>query len=558
MTAGALLSLVAYAAAVGLLALSGWFIAAAAFAGLTPLSAQLFNFFYPSIGVRLFAVTRTLARYTERVVCHDATFRILTTLRNWFFQRLIPLVPARLMGYRRGDLLSRIVSDIDALDNLYLRVLAPAAVALVLIAGLTIGLWLVDVRIALCTMVFLLLTGFGLPLFGLGRHRRWGRELSVCLANLRSLVVEYLQGLSDLLILGASRSYLAKIAAADEGLLRCQQRMQAISAVLAALVTLLAGLAMTAALFLALGRVEAGALDGPFLALVALAVLGAFEAVAPLPQAFQYWGQTREAARRLLEFVNQSPPVSFRRHSPRLGDAVDLSFENVSFRYDTQEPWAIEQIDLKLDAGQRLAVVGATGAGKSTLAHLLVRFWDPNAGVIRADGTDIRELSEERLRQIFTVVSQQSHLFNGTIRSNLLLAQPAATEAQLDGALQAAQLDRFVAELPDGLDTWIGEGGMLLSGGQARRLIVAQAILRQAPVWILDEPTEGLDPGTGDALMTSLLEHSAGRSVLLITHHLHHLDGFDQVLELADGKIVFQGVPSDQSYHRFGEGGTYD
>jgi len=542
MVLGTLSGLLAVASAVGLLALSGWFISAAAYAGLTAITAQLFNFFHPAIGVRVFAIGRTLARYVERIVSHDATFRILQSLRSWFYRHLEPLAPSRLMNFRSGDILNRIVADIDALDNLYLRVFSPSVIALTM-SVLVVGfLWLFDPVISMVTAVFLSMAGFWVPLMAMRLGEGCGHELAQHLSDLRIRIVEGLQGMPELLVFGAHHRHLDTVKLSSGALLKSQLRMSQILGLSQALMTLISGLAVLAALYLAVILVNRDVLDGAGMALVTLAVLASFEAVFPLPAAYQYLGRTREAGRRLLEIVDSKPEVIFPGQSVTRPRHFGVRFENVCFRYNQKVGWALRDVDFQIHPGRRVAVIGETGSGKSTLIHLLVRFRDPDAGCIQIGGVDVRNFGESDLRRHISVVAQQPHMFNATLRENLLMARPGAGEDELLDALNFAQLLNFVSALPDGLDTSIGEAAKLLSGGQARRVAVARAILHNGPLWVLDEPTEGLDPVTEGRMMAAIKAQTAGRSLLLITHRLIDLHWMDYIVMLDKGRVVAQGT----------------
>lgn len=541
MVLGTGFGLLAMVSAVELLALSGWFITAAAYAGLTAATAQMFNFFHPGIGVRMFAIGRTLARYVERIVNHDVTFRILRSLRSWFYRHLEPLAPARLMGFRSADILNRIVADIDALDNLYLRVLSPSIVALVTSILVVIFLWVLSPLIAIYVALFLLLAGFGVPALVLRLAGSSGHHLPYLISELRIQIVDALQGLPELLVFGADQQQIEIVQKCNLALLKVQLRMSHIRGVSTALTTLFTGFAVLSAMYLSVGMVQRQVLDGPSLVLIILTVMASFEALNPLAQAYQYLGQTREAGRRLLEIVEVEPQVAFPDLSQGQDQRFSVTFVNVSFRYQDPDPWALSNIDLHIPAGQRVAVIGETGSGKSTLSHLLLRFWNPTAGQIRIGDNEISGYSESDLRRHITTVSQQPHMFNDTLKENLLLASPGANEDELLAALKTAQLLEFVNGLPDGLETWIGEAGQLLSGGQARRLAVARAILHNAPLWVLDEPTEGLDSITEKKMMHTLMQQTAGRTLLLITHRLIELDWMDQIVMLDRGRIIARG-----------------
>jgi ATP-binding cassette subfamily C protein CydC len=542
---GTLAGLAAAAAAVGLMSLSGWFISAAAAAGTAPATAYLFNFFLPSIGVRIFAILRTVARYAERIVSHDATFRILEGLRVWFYRHMEPLAPAGLWRYRSGDILNRIIADIEALDNLYLRGFAPAAIAL--LVSILVFFWLAvfDERIAVMFWLLLAFAGIGVSAGAARTAGPAGHQMAASSAQLRSRMVEGLQGLPEIIAFGAADRHQEGVRRSQAELMAAQQRMAHIRGLSAAAMHVFSGAAVLSALYLGCARVSTGRMDGAALALIALAVTAAFETVFALPAAYQFLGRTRAAGGRLLEVVETDPPVTFTEPSRPAPARSDVCFEDVSFRYRPGLPQALTQVSISVPQGQRIAIVGESGAGKSTLAGLLVRFFDPESGVVRIGGVDIRSLSESDLRRGVVVLSQQSHLFSDTIRANLLLAQPDAGDAELRGVLTAARLVNFVDHLPDGLDTWVGEAGQLMSAGQARRLAIARAILRDAPVWVLDEPTEGLDRITEAELVESLLEVTQGRTVLWITHRLAGMERMDSVAVLDQGRVADQGTHAE-------------
>jgi len=520
MALGTLMGLITVASSVGLLALSGWFISAAAYAGLSSASAHLFNFFFPSIGVRICAFARTLGRYGDRIVSHDATFRILEQLRVWFYGRIEPLSPGPLGGFRSGDLLSRIVSDIDALDNLYLRVIQPSIVAMILSVALPLFLLTFDSWIAFVACTGLLAAGFGVPVMSGRLGADIGRNMAVRIAGLRTRIVDGLQGAPELIVFGGSDRYLNDLREENRKLIDDQRRMSHIRGFSGALMTLISGLTVGIALLLGSCSVSRQWMDGSHLALAAMAILAAFEGVMPLPAAYQFLGRTREAAVRLLEIVHTPIDVRFPETSEYPPRSFDLTFEGVGFQYAEGDPPALDGFSLHIPEGGRVAVLGETGAGKSTLVNLLVRFWDPTKGRILIGDRDIRSYGEADLRRLVSVVSQQPHLFNASVRDNLRIARKAASEAEMKAALAAARLLDVVESLPEGLDTWIGEGGRELSGGQARRLSVARALLHDAPIWVLDEPTEGLDTITEAEMMASLYRHSRGKTLLLITHRL--------------------------------------
>ena len=541
MFVGLLPAMAAAAAVVGLLAVSGWFIAAAAFAGLTPITAHAFNMLHPSVAIRFFAILRTLARYLERILNHDTTFKILTTLRTWLYTRIAPLAPSGLADFRQGDLLNRMVADVDALDNLFIRVMTPTIVAGFITLAVPGLLAAYSTSAAWALFAFLVAAGLLVPAGSQRLGAATGSNLTHHSARLRTHLVEGLQGMADLLVFNAGPRQIKRIWSAHRALVKGQARMSLINGAAAAATTLLAGGALWSVLYIGADLVASRSLDGAHLALMAFATLAAFDAVLPLAAAYQYLGQTRRAAGRLNEIVDRPPPISFPATAVKPEDTGVL-FDNVSFRYHPEAAPVLETFDLGIAPGEHVAIMGATGSGKSTLVNLLCRFWDPGAGSIRIGNVDLRQWPETQLRRSLAVVSQQAHLFNTSIRDNLLWAKPEAEEDELWKALDKARLKTFVAGLADGLDTWTGELGQLISGGEARRLAVAQALLRDAPIWILDEPTEGLDAVNEHELMTTIQTLAAQRTLLLITHRPAGLAAMDRVVILENERVAEAGA----------------
>ena len=543
MALGSALALLATLAAVGLLSLSGWFLAATAFAGLDIATAKAFNFFLPSIGVRLFAMTRTVARYGERIICHDATFRILETLRTWCYLRIEPLSPARLEGRHSGDLLSRITTDIDTLDNLYLRVLSPTVVAAAATTLLVGFMACFHPLIAATSAGMLVIAGTGIPILAHTLARTDARRLNTQTARLRTALVDGIHGLAALLTCEAEPRYLERIERLHQELVHSQDKISSVTGLTSALTSFTAGTAVIVTLAIGVEATRAGRLSGPLLALLVLTVMAGFDAVAALPAAYQFLGRTRKAAARLLDVTHTQPAVTFPARSPACLSDGSVTFHAVHFQYaDTDRP-ALIDISWTVPQASRVAVMGPTGAGKSTLLHLLARFEDPDRGIIRVGNRPLTDLAEADLRMSTCIIDQHAHIFNGTLRDNLAIANPQAGKDEMTRAMETVMLGSFLDDLPEGLDTWVGEAGRLLSGGQARRLAIARALLSDAPVWAFDEPTEGLDSQTAVAMMDRILECAAGRTVIMITHRSEALRKMDQVVLMREGKIVASGEP---------------
>lgn len=535
--AGLGLSLLTLLANVGLMALSGWFLASMALAGIGSLP---FNYHYPAAGIRALAILRTVGRYAERVVGHQASLRILAGLRVWIYRRIEPLAPARLEGYASGDLLSRIRADVDGLDTFYLRLLTPLLTALACTLLFIPFLWRFSPAVAMATLVLLLLSGCLLPLTVHRLGRTPGRRVTRTSAGLRTAVVDGVRGMEELLVYGAAGRQRDLVERLGRDLLADQGRLAGLAGVSAAGVGLCAGVALWLALLISIPLLRSGALGGAEMVMLALFCQAAFEAVQPLPLAFRQLGQTLEAAGRIFSLADGTPAVIEPRSPAPLPAEPELSLRGVGFSYNGGAP-ALSGIDLELRPGGKVAVVGASGAGKSTLLALLLRFREYDSGTIRLGGREIREYDGEEVRRLMAVAAQQPFLFNATLRENLLIARPQASEGDLYAAARLAGIHDEIVARPDGYDTPAGEGGMKLSGGQARRLAIARAVLKDAPILLLDEPTEGVDPAAASELLERLCRYAGGRALLVITHSRIGLEAMDEVLLMEEGRIVERG-----------------
>lgn len=552
MVLAALLGFATISSSIGLMATSAYIIAKAA---LHPSIAELQ---VAIVGVRFFGIARGIFRYSERYVSHQVTFRLLARLRVWFYQALEPLAPARLMQYRSGDLLARIVADVETMEDFYLRVIAPPIVA-VLVSLLAVAiLGSFDLRLAVVLLAFLLLAGMGVPILVRALTRSVGGRMVRVRSEMNSALVGGIQGMADLVAFGQGARYLARIRQLSGDLGKLQGRASLASGLHGALTGLLMNLATLAVLVIAIPLVRSARVDGVYLALLTLAVMSSFEAVVPLPQAFQTLGSSLEAAQRLFEIIDGQPAVSDPETPAPAPASGALSVQQLRFAYDPGGPPALDGISLDLPKGSFVAIVGPSGAGKSTLIHLLLRFWDYEAGQVLLGERELHEYSQDDLRRLVAVVSQHTHLFNDTVRENLLLARPEASEDEILQAARQAQIHEFVESLPKGYDTWIGEQGLKLSGGQRQRLAIARAILKDSPILILDEPAANLDALTERAVMVALRPLMTERTTLLVTHRLVGLEDADEILVLRAGRIVERGchqglMQMGGTYHRMWE-----
>jgi ATP-binding cassette, subfamily C, bacterial CydC len=530
---------------VGLLATAAYVISAAA------LVSFLGALVIPIYLVRLFGVSRAGARYAERMVSHNLTFRLLADFRTWFYTRLEPLAPARLLRYPTGDLLSRIVQDVEELQNVYLRIVAPVAVASITTLLTFVLLYAFGPPLAFAALGSLLATGIGVPLLVRSLARGLGRRQLELRGELNARIVDSVQGAQDLLAFGREEDQGRAIATLNRRLGRLQGRMAFITGLQDALSDMMMNLAMIAMLVLAIPLVTGGEIRGVYLAFLALVVLGSFEAVQPLGTAFQFLGRSVGAGERLFEIVDAEPEVKNPEEPRPLPEDHSLVFDRVGFRYGPCDPRVLEDVSFTLEPGRRVAVVGPSGAGKTTLAGLILRFRDPASGRILVGGHDVRDYTQDDLRGLIGLVAQDTHVFNETLRSNLFIARPGATDEELRRVIEQAQLSDLVEGLPDGLDTPLGEQGLRLSGGERQRLSIARTLLKDAPLLVLDEPTANLDPVTERGLLDAVYGLMRDRATPVITHRLVRMEEMDEILVLDAGRIVERGT-HEQLEGRYG------
>jgi thiol reductant ABC exporter CydC subunit len=524
-----LLGTLAVAFGIGLMTAAGYLISRAAE------QPPILSLTVAIVAVRFFGLARPVARYLERIVSHDVALRSLSRLRSRFYERIEPLAPAQLEGYRRGELLNRIVGDVDTLQGLYPRALGPPAVAVVVsVAAVSVAATVLPEAAAILG-AGLLVAGIAVPLLAWSASRSAGRRQAAARGELTAEFVEILRGAPELVAYGREDDALARVRAADEELVRLGRRDALAAGTADALTILVAGATVAGVLAVAVTAHAAGGLDRVLVATLALLALASFDAVSPLPAAARELSGLLAAGRRVLETAEREPlvrdPDEPRPAPPR---RAPVALEGVTARYG-QEPPVLNGFDLRLEPGQRVALVGPSGAGKTTVTNLLLRFLDPVEGRVTIAGHDVREYPQPDVRATFALTGQDAYLFASTIRENLRLARSDATEAELWVALERARLGEWVASLPDGLDTPVGEEGTMLSGGQRQRLALARALLADAPVLLLDEPTAHLDPPTARALMNDVLDAAGDRAVLLVTHRPEGLERMDEVVALSPG-----------------------
>ena len=535
---GLLLMILGLGSSMALLTVSGWFLAATAIAGL----GTLFNFFYPSASVRGLAIGRTVARYFEKLVTHDATFRILAKLRVQVFSKIIPLSPAVLNRYRNSDLLNRLVSDVDTLDSLYLRLLAPFFSAVFVITAMTIGLSFINAPLALGLGAFLLLLLIAIPTIFYRLGQQFGERLIQTRAAYRTQFLEFIQAQAELLLFNAEDQLKAKMVTIEKNWQADQDKEAKLSGFSTALVMFLNGLLVCGMLWFS-SQADFGDDEYrmAFIALFTFAALAAVEIIMPLGAAFLHIGQVIAAANRVTEIVEQKPLVEFSDNA-KFEEKVNLiSAKDLSFAYPEQEDPVLKNLTLDLHQGQKIAILGKTGSGKSTLLQLLVRNYDTNQGELLLAEKPISAYSENTLRNQMCFLTQRVHVFSDTLRQNLQFARlEKISDEKMTKVLNQVGLGKLL-EQEQGLNLWLGDGGRPLSGGEQRRLGLARILLNNAPILLLDEPTEGLDRETERRILRLILQHAENKTLIMVTHRLTAIEQFDKICVIDEGKLIEQG-----------------
>lgn len=527
MVLSVLLGFLTVASSVALMATSAWLISTC---GLRPSVADLG---VSIVGVRFFGITRGVMRYLERLVSHETTFRLLAALRVRFYAAVEPLAPAALTRYRTGDLLGRVLADIETLQDLYLRVIAPPLVALLVALGVTVFFAAFDAGVALVALLAMGIGGTLAPLLAYRTARGAGQTRIAGRGVLNAALLDAIQGMADAAAYGYTAPQLEAIHAESRALASHETRVARWDALQMGLGVAVANGAALAVLITAIPRV-----DGLYLATLTLATIAAFEAITPLAQAAVHLGANMSAARRLHEIITAPPAVKPPLKALPAPTEGSVTLAGVTFRYAPDAPPVLRDFSLSVGAGERIAILGASGAGKSSLVNVLLRFWEYQGGRVTVGGRDLRGLAFEDVRAHFTVMTQRTHLFNTTLRENIRIARPDASDAEVEAAAQRAQIQDFIARLPNGYDTLAGENGAKLSGGERQRVALARALLKDSPVLVLDEATAHLDAVTERAILETVLDVTRGRTLIMLTHRRALLDRMDRVYRLEGGQLA--------------------
>ncbi len=529
---------------VGLMGVSAWLIATAA------LHPHISELQVAIVGVRFFGVARGTLRYAERLLSHSLTFHLLARVRVWLFERLAPLVPARTGALHSGDLLARMVGDVESLQDFTVRVAGPPIVLLLTASGVGLFLLRYDGLLAGAAALSILGSGTVLAVLGWLQGRATGPVLTGARARLGAASVDLVQGLADLVAAGRAEEAAREVVEAGAAMTAARLRRAAAEAALEGGTILAVGVAVWLAGRIGVPLAVSGVTDGVGLAVILLVVLAAFEAVEPMPAAGERLEAQRAAMQRIVEIV-EAPPAVVDPPQPEPvprclpGGVPAVLLDGVRFTYPGRRTPALDGVDLQIGTGERVALVGPSGAGKSTIVALLLRLWEGWDGRIEVGGADVRRCAQDVVRRLFAVLEQGTHLFNATVRENLQLARPDAPEDALWEVLELAGLREEVQAMPEGLETWIGEQGLTLSGGQRRRLAIARTALLDRPVLLLDEPTAGLDRVTEAAVLRALDRLARGRTVLTVTHRLVGMERYDWIAVMNDGRLVERGTHAE-------------
>ena len=534
---------------VGLMSTSVYLLSAAA---LHPSIAELQ---VAIVGVRFFGIARGVFRYLERYYSHQVTFKLIARLRVLFYSALEPLAPARLMQYRSSDLMARIIADIQDLESFYVRSLFPLIVAVVVSSSVFVMLYLFSPELGWIWLPFVVVAGIFLPLGVRKANQHLNQRVVSERSDLYRVILDGIQGLPDLLAFNMGKIQITNLKNLSNKQAETQKSLAAIQGGTIAMGYLVANLAMWAVVWIAIDLVSDGVLPGVYLATVGMIALTGFEAITPLAQAAQSTERNLISAERLSEIVNTSPEVVDHEHVSNLPEGFHLQIKNLCFRYpepalehkspnktEVERKWTLDHICIDLKPGMKIAILGPSGSGKSTILAILLRFWEYQEGEILLEGQDIRGFKAADIRNMMGVVPQRTYIFSASLRDNLRISLPHADEFDLLRALRTAQLERLIKTLPDGFNTWVGEQGLRLSGGERQRLMIARALLKNAPVLLLDEPTSNLDNINASIILSAIIGSNSGNSVIVVTHRAIALEMVDEILVLDQGRIIERGT----------------
>jgi ATP-binding cassette subfamily C protein CydC len=534
---------------VGLMMTSAYLISKAA------LQTPIYQLQVAIVGVRFFGISRGVFRYLERLISHETTFKLLAKFRVWFFKSLVPLIPSTKIDFTSGDLLSRVVDDVESLEHIFVRVISPIFIFVLVAFTMFAILSSVNLLYSVLFLVLFISSATFIPMLTYFLSKRLGKEIVLLKSQLKDFVVDNIQGLSEILIYNQQSNREKEFSKIQDRLLKAEYKMNLIQPLHEGLTGFAMNFTVALMLFIAIPNVTRGLLDGVYLAVISIGIMASFEIVFQLPIAFQFYSKSVAAAKRLFEITEQEIDVKREREiSFNEINNYDLSVRDISFSYDDKKD-TLSNITFDLKENEKLAIVGVSGVGKSTLINILSGFWKINKGEILIGNNNYNNLSEETIRNIISVVPQKIHLFAGTIKENLLIAKSDASDKEINYLLQRVDLLNKFESFPQKLDTQIGELGNKLSGGEIKRLGIVRALLHNSPILIFDEVTSHLDPINEENILAFIEKVSDGKGIIFITHRLKRMQMFDEILVLSDGKIIERGkhkelLTNDNLYYR--------
>ncbi|MFZ1517562.1 MAG: thiol reductant ABC exporter subunit CydC [Ignavibacteriaceae bacterium] len=547
MLLAALLGFFTVGSGIGLMMTSSYLIAKAA------MQTPIYQLQVAIVGVRFFGISRGIFRYLERYISHNVTFKLLAKFRVWFFKSLIPIVPSKTIDFSSGDLLSRSIEDIESIEHIFVRVISPP---FIFVATSVLMFGLLSIFSLTYSLIFIFMFGtsaVGIPLLTFLLSNKTGKEIILLKSKLKEFSIDNIQGLSELIFYNQKDRWINEFYELNNKLLKAEKRMNNIQSLHESLTGLMMNITVVIMLLSAIPDVTSGILEGVYLSVISIGIMASFEAVMQIPQAFQYLSKSTEAGNRLFEITETATyqPEQYSAKNSTLD--YNLRLDNISFSYNYKTN-ALSNISFSINPGEKVAIVGASGAGKSTIVNILTKLWEYNSGNIFLGREIYTNISEDRIRNIISVVPQKVHLFTGTIKENLLVAKPDATDDELILALSKVNLETLVNSLPEKLNTNIGEFGKKLSGGESKRLTIARAFLKDSQIIIFDEINSHVDNLTEKKILETISNIPKEKSILFITHRIVQMKMFDKIIVLSSGKIVESGshqeLKEQNSYYK--------
>ncbi len=523
---------------IGLLMVSAWLISKAAIH--TPLAFLQVSV----VGVRFFGISRGVLRYSERLLSHNTTFKLLAKFRVWFYEAIEPLAPAGLAKFRSGDLLARIVADVENLEHIYIRIIYPPIVAVGIILMMYFIFGFFSPIISVIIVITLLLAGIFVPNFTKRIGRNLGKQLVETRTKLNILSIDLTQGLTELIVFNEREKFEKEYKKTSRRLNYLQFKMFFIDGLNESLITLVMNISLLFTMIYAIPEVAIGNLTGINLAVLIVGTMSAFEAVLPIPTMIHHLETSISSGRRIFEIIDEKSTIDETESKKNNISYFSIKFDNVNFGYE-QNKIVLKNANFEIKSNEKIVIVGQSGSGKSTIINLLFRFWDVNSGKILIGSENVKSLNLDYLRSKMALVSQNSHFFNGTILQNLQLAKENLTEEEIQSVLEKVKMSDKINTLPEKINTWVGENGIKLSGGEKQRLAIARMLLKDAEILVFDEPTANLDSLNEKSIFEMIFEVSANKTLVFITHRLLNLEKFDKILVMKDGEIIGDGNPTE-------------